>query len=186
MLFLYIPILLQFTASWRLDSTTIIYEAFGSSRKYELQGPVWSTVEGLIKRSRGGPIWLLFSRHEKTQKIKRSLWTYPFFCKLNVIWFKNVICSLVEFQKNYQEKELLEHLHWQMTSRNVHWAQLSRIFKSAFGIAWECHFPSCDFFFFIWKMHYVAKKIHHSTTIRKMSLGDMNGEDGCAIIQDRS
>lgn len=67
-LLFYISVLLQFTVSFKLESTTITYETFGSSHKYELQGPVWSIIEGLIKRSRGSPIWLLFSRHEKTQK----------------------------------------------------------------------------------------------------------------------
>lgn len=69
-LLFYISVLLQFTVSLKLESTTIIYETFGSSHKYELQGSVWSIVEVLIKRSRGSPIWLLFSRHVKTQKSK--------------------------------------------------------------------------------------------------------------------
>lgn len=57
---------------FKAKSTTIIYETFGSSHKYELQGPVWSIMERPIKRSRGSPIWLLVSRHEKTQKLKGS------------------------------------------------------------------------------------------------------------------
>lgn len=65
-------VLLQFTVTLRLGSTIIIYETFGSSHKYELQGPVGSIMEGFIKRSRGGPIWLLFFKQEKTQKLKGS------------------------------------------------------------------------------------------------------------------